>query len=245
MWGGAQAAAAGSLLGLELSAVESDVDIFQRVGSPSYPAQVFVTVRDTAVITTINTGPFLAGSRVYLTVAGYFLAVGGRGGAGGWPADPGGGGDPPSPAVSAGDGIAGGNSLTMQCETLINLDAGRIWAGGGGGGGGGSLISFTAGGGGGGGVSGGAGGNPGGSAATTGIGAVPGTGGTQQGDGGAGGDWGQAGSPGESVGAADGQVGGAGGNAGIAIVKNGFTLTFLGKTEAQLRAEDRIKGVIL
>lgn len=242
MWSDFIIAAGSNLVGLELDAIESDVDIFLLLGSPIAPVHAYVTIKDTAAITSITTGDMPAGSTVQFIHEGYFLGAGGDGGVGGIN-EPGGGGEPPL-EIHSSPGQLGGISLIMLCAVIINMDEGRIWGGGGGGGGGGSNIGQ--GGGGGGGVTGGLGVNQNGTDATIGITAVPGSGGSAGGsDGGDGGDWGGSGGAGDTVGPGFGEEGAPGGNGGLAIETNGFLLTFLGKDETQLRAEDRIKGVIL
>lgn len=232
MWNNALLAGSNRTLALELAAVESNVDIFQRLGSPVSPTIAVVRIRDTAAITTLTTGAMPAGSFLQIIHEGYMLGLGGNGGDG-EDADLG-----SNPATA---GQQGGTAFTMLCNVDIDLTQGYVWGGGGGGGGGAESGGDTGGDGGSGGVSGGLGGNGGqgsgsngsdGNNAGTGISASPGA---AVGNGGAGGDWGQPGAAGS---------GAAGGNSGISIDTNGFTLNFLQDTEGNLRSAGRLLGAL-
>jgi hypothetical protein len=220
----------GAALQLELNADESNVDIWQRLGSPDYPIQAIVTVRDTAIITGLTTGAMVAGSIVRLENLGYILGHGGDGGDGQ---------EGPPTTFPATPGTDGETAFTMTVPVFLSMTTGHIWGGGGGGGGGTGAPTDEQSGGGGGGVEGGAAGIGDGTAQAGGIGitATPGAGATSPyGDGGDGGDWGQSGQAGEG--------GVAGGNGGLSIDKGGFTLTYVELDEAALISGGFIKGVV-
>lgn len=208
-----------------LSGTESNVNLYERFDSPANSQRVIVIVKDTAVITTLLTGVWPAGSHLTLYNYGYILGAGGEGGHGGgvgWP----------TAADLAGE--PGGSALELGMDLTLNMFSGQgyLWGGGGGGGGGyWTTVSqaMIGGGGGGGGVSGGLGGeggfatggggqSPDGEDATSGINAVPGVGGDPAPyyAGGNGGSWASSGFPGEGN-------GGAGGNGGRAIDVNGYS----------------------
>ena len=230
MWDSSLIGMQGNLLQLTLSAVESNVNIWDKLGQPTFRSTVLLTIEDTAVITGIVSGNLPAGTIIRLVSHGYFLGQGGNGGFGGKPAA---GGDP---AIPGGNGGVGSVAFSSTVEVHLDLSDGYIWGGGGGGGGGG----VDNGGGGGGAVSGGSGGivlGPGspGADATTGIAATPGLGSD---DGGDGGDWGQGGQAGS------GSQAGAGGNGGLAIEMNGNNLVYLASSQAALIAAGRIRGAV-
>lgn len=215
---------------LTLSAVESDVDVWALLGSPTDPLNVSVIITDTAEITGFSLVGFDPASSIHITSAGYILGHGGRGG----------NGVEEGPFRAATPGAVGGHGITLVCPTVLDLTSGWLFAGGGGGGGGGD-ISY---GGGGGGVHDGLGGDGGdvglsgpfGAPSTTGPTATPGAGGGSGGDGGAAG---QAGTPGTGP---NSSVAGLG---GVAINKQGFLLTYSGTDQATLQSQGRLVGSVV
>lgn len=190
-----------------------------------------------ALIKSFNQGAFFAGATLKLVILGRILGAGGAGGTGGDAASS--GAVPPTicSVVTSGNGSDGGDALNLTTDTIIDNGFGFI--GGGGGGGAGNAgecnteFSFVfavggAGGGGGQGKIGGAGGSPG-------VG-DPSNGGT-----GIPGNEAAPGDNGGEFGAAGGDVGAAtGGAAGVAIQKNGNTVTITAGNNSE-----QIKGVII
>lgn len=230
---------------LTFSIVETNANVFQLIGSPVEPVDVFVTIEATAEITGFVLFGLHPGSYVTIVNLGYLLGTGGDGGRGIWTGNP---SSPtePEPELPAVAGAPGGTGLFMPCSVSLNTDDGFVYAGGGGGGGGGGTGTFSSGGGGGGGVHNGTGGQsplgPDGVDSTTGPTAVPGTGAAGQSGGSAGGDGGD---KGEVGGPGIGPGGQSGGSAGLGINKNSFNLIYSGiKDEGTLVSESRIIGAI-
>jgi len=140
-----------------------DYNLWTNVGSPTSPADIFVTVQDGAYLDTFIVGNFHSSSILTIvpdplgTGVFYIRGRGGVGGAGGSGEASGDVGDflgfPAAPGLAAGHAFAN----TPGIEVRINLDDGYCFGGGGGGGGGGVGGSYptptgvTGGGGGGGG----------------------------------------------------------------------------------------------
>lgn len=228
------------------------IDLFVSFGSPVSAVSGLVLVSASGVITELDASGLPSGSTLTIINNGYILGIGGAGGVGQAGASQ---EDDQFPPVQGNrSGGAGGAALKLGCNTILQQPAGHLFGGGGGGGGeggghGGNL--YIGGSGGGGGVSGGAGGGVGnsegsapgtrtaGNAATAGPTAVRGAGGNGAGNGG---DWGEAGQNGTTN--FGGSVAGDGGAAGAAVELNGFNLTFVGLSEAQLRTANLLKGVV-
>ena len=229
----------------------ANYNLFTASGSPAGTATVNVTINSgvycyasTTSTYGFRTGLFAAGSTITITDNGFITGAAGAGGAGG------------AAGQNGTVGVAGGTAFLAEVGCTIN-GSGQINGGGGGGGGGGSSgttgnAAFSGGGGGGGGrglnnAAGGAGGvsvsvaiaasagaagsataaGGGGAGSTAASGESTATGGT----GGTGGGWAVAGAVGaDGLGQGTLLTGGAGGAAGVAINRNGKTVTTSGIT---------------
>src|SRR5688572_26494626 len=175
------AAGGGTLVSLDFTHNEQDVDVFARAGSPASPVTLTIRIRPGVVISAscpgtpaFNLDGFAASSIINIQNEGYILGKGGKGGLGGVSATMS-GSDPLR--IAGRDGGDGGDAIkgpATACTVNITNGDGFIWGGGGGGGGGGGTADngdgdWSAGGGGGGGAGGGLGGEPGsmGSSAAT------------------------------------------------------------------------------
>jgi hypothetical protein len=238
-------ASGGASIAAQLPANESNVRLYERVGSPIVATSVNVTVPVGVIISSlVSASPaldlrgFPSGSTINVINNGLIVGCGGDGGDGNGAHVSGSGNFAWN--TGAGRGQPGGDGILCPgsgvAVNIYNAN-GRIWGGGGGGGGGGAGISSngsSAGGGGGGGGAGGGrsgfGGNSSiagwgadGLCGSTGLAGVPGTGGAGNvsgggtaGTGGDGGDFGAAGTAGGGSG-----LPGTGGAAGKAIEFNG------------------------
>jgi hypothetical protein len=169
----------GTLVSLDFTHNEQDVDVFARAGSPAGPVTLTIRIRPGVVISAscpgtpaFNLQGFAAASIININNEGYILGKGGRGGKGGVSATMS-GADPfrieGMDGGDAGDAILG---PATACTVNITNGDGFIWGGGGGGGGGGGTADngdgdWSAGGGGGGGAGGGEYGEPGSIASST------------------------------------------------------------------------------
>jgi hypothetical protein len=225
-------------IALTLSATKADgYNIFQQAGSPTDAVDMVLTINagvdlfgyGNSPLRALETGTgWVAGSTIKLVNHGYILAMGGRGGTGAGRL-----GDR-APATA---GQGGNPAIFMQWNCIIDNTDGFIFGGAGGGGGGGAQLSPDIG-----------GNNGGGGAAygvcspsaSTGGRLTGGLGETLYGSG-VGGNGGDSASPG-SAGADNSTKGAPGGAAGPAILRNGYTITWLGGNDGPNGTH--VKGVI-
>jgi hypothetical protein len=226
-------------------------------GAPSKAISVTVTINSgiqvlasTSTTAAFATGTFPAGSTIKLVNRGYIIGKGGKGGSGGYS------------NISCGgykgqNGFSGGPAISQGSNLTIDNASGYVLGGGGGGGGGsgahsGSCDTASGGGGGGGGAGIGLGGagilnagaglaGTGGQSGTFGLGgchaktATPGNCGTTYQIGGKGGAYGQDGASG-SNGYGQSSGPGLGGAGGLAVARNGYTLSWTsGNTATQVK----------
>lgn len=263
---------AGTTLPITISSNCLDWNLTAIIGTLGAPATINILVAAGVIVESSSTGTpaidlsgLISGCTVNLTVLGYVLGKGGRGGRGAGTNYPGSG----AQMNAALAGQPGGKAILgpgSGCTFNITNGSGHIWGGGGGGGGGGASISVSvlggANGGGGGAGSGAAfGGEPGlavdplggsqtaaaGGDSTSGVNGTFGTGGTPGSvgvghaqSGGVGGDWGAPGIAGANDTTNTRQCpGGAAGAAGKAIELSGGTATFVSGAGAP-----NVKGVV-
>lgn len=254
------------IIPLTISANTADYNVFVAAGSPSFAADIVLTVNtgiylySTSTATpALSTGVgWVVGSTIKLINNGNVFGMGGAGAEGGNP-----------DYYQGQNGVAGGPAMGINWNIIIDNTNGLIGGGGGGGGGGGAgwwifaPASFKASGGGGGGGQGYNGGAAGiggysclnnygtcvaGANGVEGTAAVAGGGGAggvvpgwcQAGNGGGGGGLGAVGAAGMTGVSGNGvNGGGAGGAAGKAINLNGFVITWLGGNNA-----NQVKGIV-
>lgn len=236
--------------------IDSDYGVLNlaaALGNPTVAQDILINITATGIITTFNAVGLPAGSILTIVNLGAILGTGGKGGDGRPGADP--EDDQFPPAQIGRNGGAGGDALTLGCNTFLLQTTGYLLGGGGGGGGegggrGGDI--YIGGSGGGGGVSGGGAGFRGesfssssnlpsdGNPASSGPSASPGLAGDIEA--GNGGNWGESGANGSTN--FGGSPGGNGGAAGKAVELNGYSLSFLSNNEATLRSSNLLIGAI-
>ena len=235
---------------ISLDQVDETVDVWDLLGSPTYPVHVIATVGSSALIKTATFLGFNDKSLIQLTFSagGKVYANGGHGGAGGMAES--------TDLDTTGEGkngTAGASAIIVDCELWIDVGSlGQVKAGGGGSGGdAGRIVGGTAfgGDGGHGGASGGEGGAGGegnngqlpfsygasGNSATTGINATPGDPSGEYGS------WGVSGKAGLTVATVAGGKAGAHG-AGILQMNSEAPVVFSGPSLETLEAEERFFG---
>lgn len=239
----------GGDIAILLSALTTDLNVFTAAGSPTGPVDVTLTIDSGVIIggvsgAAINSSGLPSGSTLRIINNGIIVGKSGQMGAGG----PGSG---PGYGAYGTAGGTGGDAINLGCNIIIDNTNGYIYAGGGGGGGGSSGVPNGGNGGYGRGFQydeliggecqGEAGfpytyyGCPGGAAAS----GWGGYGGNRpdspctygSGGGGNGGDYGGSGGYG-GLGGYNGVPGINGGGPGLAIKRNGYSITWLGGENA-------------
>lgn len=242
---------------IPIATSQSNVDLCTLAGNPTTPgtyvftiapgATVYSTSASQPALTTGNCWP--AGSTITIVNNG---AIYGRGG------DGGSGGGAYVGTRTGAPGASGGTAISLAYPISIDNSSGFIFGGGGGGGGAGSSVTrgvIYGGGGGGGGQGaadsiGGSGGSStfapcptmpsGGNGTVSGAGTGGFNGTCRVGAGGNGGTWGNSGNAGANGNpASGGGVGGTGGAGGAAVQRNGYTVTWLGGSDAT-----HVKGAV-